>query len=158
MAAGGCSSSACVRIAAASAVEQGETQSGCHVPDLGGAVVARVRGGWVAVSPLWPVNDPTRGSLERQSGSLPSAGRRRDARPTRQRRPLLLSRSVALSVRCRATRGRATGSLDPAPRPSAGSWRSETARGEAMTGVAIESCVDGLEAKGVGITYPLDQR
>ena len=46
------------------------------------------------------------------------------------------------------------GSLDPAPRPNAGSWRSETARGEVMAGVAVESCVAGLEAKGVGITYP----
>ena len=34
-----------------------------HVPDLGGAVVARVRGGRMAVSPLWPANDPTRGSV-----------------------------------------------------------------------------------------------
>jgi hypothetical protein len=39
-------------IAAASAVEQGETRSGCHVPDLGGVVVARVRGRRMAVSPL----------------------------------------------------------------------------------------------------------
>ena len=63
MAAGGCSSSASVRIAAASAVEDGDARSQCQVSDLGGALVARVRGGWVAVSPLWPVNDDARCSV-----------------------------------------------------------------------------------------------